>query len=162
LQVVSEGQGLVGAGPLGFVEEGFDGATLVDGVVFGVPVGDGGFAELPAEQDGAAVGLKWEVEEAFFEVLHADADLLNLFEGVLGFLCGFEAFALAAGGERDVDVEAAGEEYLVAEALHVEGGAGFAGGCGLGAAEQCLQDGEEGLSFAEGEGFGHACLSSQA
>jgi hypothetical protein len=60
---------LVEALAVGAVEAGVEGLAASEAVFGGVPVGDGGLAELPAEEDGGAVDLAGEVEETGFEIL---------------------------------------------------------------------------------------------
>lgn len=97
--------------------------ALIDGLATGesfvgaMPVGDGLFAQLPAEKDGAAFDLAGKVEQADVDVFYLHANGVDFRQGILGALLGFDALGFAAGQGDDIKKHSAIHEDSVLQRL---------------------------------------------
>ena len=66
-----------------------------------MPMADGRFAQLPAQQDGAVFNLAGKIEQADIQIFHLHAGGINLGERIFYGLHRFVALALAATQRND-------------------------------------------------------------
>lgn len=134
------------------------GNSFVDGLAAGetfvraVPVRDGVFAHLPAEQDDSALDLAGEIEQADVDVFHLDADGIDFGKCVFGALFGLGALGLAARDGNHVDVSATVEEDAMIESLHLALYVFHHLLAADGGTQQGFEYGKQRLGFVEGEG----------
>ena len=102
--------------------------------------------------DDVLVELKGEFEQAGVEVFDFDADLVDFAEGVAGFFDGLVVLTLDGGDAEEVNTHAAGEKDGLVEGLKSVLARGGDAGGGLGALQQGVKHGDEGLRFWQGEG----------
>ena len=116
-----------------------------------MPVRDPLFAQLPAQQYGAAFHLAGEVEQSDIEVLHLYSGGVNLGQRVFYALDGLFALRLAPRHLNDVHQQSSAEEDAVGEVLEL-GIDGFNQLLAVnGGAQERLQNRQKALGFFEGE-----------
>ena len=54
--------------------------------LYGMPVVDFRFPQLPAEQHDLLSGLKWKIQQPLSEILDLDTDRINFLDRILGLL----------------------------------------------------------------------------
>jgi len=136
---------------------------MIDGLAAGesffraVPVSDGVFAHLPAEQNYLAFDFAGEIQQADINIFYLYADGVDFGKGVFGGLLGLGALGFSAGGSNDVNVGASVEEDAVGQGLHL--GFDFFHNflAGDGGAQQGFEHGQQRMGFVEGKSFiGHS------
>jgi len=139
-----------------FGDAGVDGLTAGEAFVGAVPVGDGFFAQLPAEKNDLAFDFAGKIEQADAEIFDLHADGIDFGERIAHALLGLGALGFAAGDGNDVDEGAAVEKDAVVGGLHL--GLNFVHQlfAGDGAAQKRFEHREQRLGFVESEGsVGH-------
>ena len=116
-----------------------------------MPMADGRFAQLPAQQDGAVFNLAGKIEQADIQIFHLHAGGINLGERIFYGLHRFVALALAATQRNDIDHRSAIDEDALAHLLQLS----LEGNDGLlalhSAAQQRLQHWNQRLRFLQGK-----------
>jgi hypothetical protein len=85
--------------------------------LYGMPVVNFGFPQLPAKQHDLLSGLKWEVQQPFVEILYLDTDRINFLDRILGQLHRRTLTHTFARHGSDINQHAPGEKDVLAEQL---------------------------------------------
>ena len=96
---------------------------LIDGLASGeslldpVPMSDGFFPELPAEQDDLSFDFAGEIEQSDIQVFHLHTDGIDFRKSIFGTLFCLGALGLTAGKRHDVEEHSAVEKDAVLQSL---------------------------------------------
>ena len=102
-----------------FGDASVDGLAAGETFVSAMPVGNGFFAQFPAEKNDLAFDLAGKIEQADAQVFDLHADGIDFGESVAHALLGFGALGFAARDGNDVDESATVEEDAVVGGLHL-------------------------------------------
>jgi hypothetical protein len=93
------------------------GLSALESSLYRMPVVNFRFPQLPAKQHDLLSGLKWEVQQAFVEILYLDTDRINFLDRVLGLLHSRTLPHPFARHGSNINQHAPGEKDILAEQL---------------------------------------------